>query len=266
MRRRTPKAPSLGLVMERDSAVPMYLQLARSIEAQIRSGRLASGASLESEHKLCARHKISRVTARLAIDDLVRKGLVERRQGKGTYVAHSHIRHDPAGVNRFFDTLFAQHNGSDTRLVTFGPARPPRHVAETFNVEAGVDLVQFDRLYLLEGRPVGVALSWMMPEALRISRAQAEVQSSANLFEQVLGLRFGKVEVRIRAGLAGRRVARHLKISGRTPVLTLARTRFLTDGRVAEITQFVMNSSSYEFAFVGQDSIANASALKILAA
>src|SRR5882724_11088289 len=110
MRRRTPAAPSLDLVMERDSAVPMYLQLARSIEAQIRSGRLALGASLESEHKLCARHKISRVTARLAIDDLVRKGLVERRQGKGTYVANAHIRHDPAGVNRFFDTLFAQHN------------------------------------------------------------------------------------------------------------------------------------------------------------
>jgi GntR family transcriptional regulator len=266
MRRRTPKAPSLGLVMERDSAVPMYLQLARSIEAQIRSGHLASGESLESEHKLCARHKISRVTVRLAIDDLVRKGLVERRQGKGTYVANAHIRHDPAGVNRFFDTLFAQHNDSDTRLVTFGPARPPRHVAEMFSVEADVDLVQLDRLYLLKGRPVGVALSWMMPEALRISRSQAEVQSSANLFEQVLGLRFGKVEVRIRAGLAGRNVARHLKISGRSPVLTLARTRFLTDGRLAEITQFVMNASSYEFAFAGQDPVANASALKILAA
>src|SRR5882724_13132279 len=114
MRRRPPETSSPVLVMERDSAVPMYLQLARSIEAQIRAGRLASGASLESEHKLCARYKISRVTARLAIDDLVRKGLVERRQGKGTYVAHAPIRHDPVGVNRFFDTLFAQHNDSDT--------------------------------------------------------------------------------------------------------------------------------------------------------
>ena len=36
MRRRTIKAPALGLVMERDSAVPMYLQLASAIEAQIR--------------------------------------------------------------------------------------------------------------------------------------------------------------------------------------------------------------------------------------
>ena len=265
MRRRTPTS-SLGLVMERDSAVPMYVQLATSIEAQIRAGRLAAGESLESEHKLCARFKISRVTARLAIDDLVKKGLVERRQGKGTYVAHPHIRHDPIGVNQFFDTLFAQHNNPDSRLIAFGPARPPGHVASVFDVAADVDLVQLDRLYMLEGRPVGVGLSWMMPEALRISRSQAEVQSSANLFQQVLGLRLGKVEVRIRAGLAGRSVGRHLQIPERASVLTLARTRYLTDGRVAEVSHFVMNSSSYEFAFVDQGPLPNASALKILAA
>ena len=266
MRRRTPETSSLGLVMERDSAIPMYLQLARSIEAQIRSGRLASGASLESEHRLCKRFEISRVTARLAIDDLVKKGLVERRQGKGTYVAHPHIRHDSAGVNQFFDTLFAQHNNPASRLIAFGPARPPRDVAAVFDVAEDADLVQLDRLYLLEGQPVGVALSWMMPEALRISRSQAEVQSSASLFEQVLGLRLGKVEVRIRAGVAGRSVARHLRILERSPVLTLSRNRFLTDGRVAEVTNFIMNASSYEFAFVEQGPIPHASALKIRAA
>ena len=257
---------ALPVLLERNSAVPMYAQLAQSIETLIRAGQLKPGECLESESKLCKRLQISRVTARLAIDELAKKALVQRRQGNGTYVAHPQLRHDPSDVNKFFDSLFAQGTNPTSRLIAFGPARPPRDMALAFGIAEQSTLMQFGRLYALDGRAVGMSRSWLMPEAASILRSQAEVQSTARLFEQVLGLKLGRSEVNVRASAAGRNVAEHLEVRERTPVLELVRKRFLADGRIAEITTFLMNPNSYEFVFSDSGSGANGFALKTLAA
>lgn len=68
------------------SPVPLYRQLADELEARIRRGELAEGARLPGEHDLARTHRIGRPTVRQATDHLVRRGLLERRRGSGTYV------------------------------------------------------------------------------------------------------------------------------------------------------------------------------------
>ncbi|MCE0498401.1 MAG: LacI family transcriptional regulator [Methylacidiphilales bacterium] len=56
-----------------------------------------SAFPIESEHQLCRRFNISRVTVRLALSDLENRGLIYRKHGKGTYAhgrstrVHRHI-------------------------------------------------------------------------------------------------------------------------------------------------------------------------------
>jgi DNA-binding GntR family transcriptional regulator len=107
--------------------------------------------------------------------------------------------------------------------------------------------------------------SWLLPEAASFSRSQAEVQSSAKLFEQ-LGLKLGRSDVHVRACPAARSVAEHLGLRERSPMLALVRNRYLADGRLAEITTFTMNPKSYELVFSDSGSSANGFALKTLAA
>jgi GntR family transcriptional regulator len=71
-------------------AQPKYQQIADQLRAQIRSGALAPGQRLPSEPDLAAQHEASRNTVRLAIALLTNQGLVESRQGLGTFV------HEPA--------------------------------------------------------------------------------------------------------------------------------------------------------------------------
>jgi GntR family transcriptional regulator len=54
---------------------------------RIAQGEYGRGAQLPSEHDLMARFEVSRVTARQALDDLRRLGLVESRRGKGHFVS-----------------------------------------------------------------------------------------------------------------------------------------------------------------------------------
>jgi GntR family transcriptional regulator len=69
-----------------EAPTPLYRQLADELEARIRSGKFAAGACIPSEHKLAAEHGIGRPTVRQATDYLVRRGLLERRRGSGTFV------------------------------------------------------------------------------------------------------------------------------------------------------------------------------------
>ncbi len=68
------------------SPIPLYRQLADQLNAMIRKGVYTAGSRIPSEHKLAATYNIGRPTARQAIDLLVRKGLLSRRRGSGTYV------------------------------------------------------------------------------------------------------------------------------------------------------------------------------------
>lgn len=78
------------------SPIPLYRQLAELLISRIRKGGYAQGARIPSEHQLAAQFGIGRPTARQAVDVLVRKGVVARRRGSGTFVCEA-----PQEVNLF---------------------------------------------------------------------------------------------------------------------------------------------------------------------
>jgi DNA-binding transcriptional MocR family regulator len=65
---------------------PLFRQLARAISSCIERGVLDRGERLPAERALAAAVVVSRGTAVAAYDVLVADGLIERRQGSGTYV------------------------------------------------------------------------------------------------------------------------------------------------------------------------------------
>jgi len=68
------------------SPIPLYRQLADILLADIRSGKYPSGSRIPSENTLAVRYGIGRPTARQATDLLVRKRMLIRKRGSGTFV------------------------------------------------------------------------------------------------------------------------------------------------------------------------------------
>lgn len=77
----------LPLQLTDASGVPYYRQLVDQLEEGIRRGRLRSGDPLPSVRELARHLRVSVITTRRAYADLEQLGLVERRQGLGTFVA-----------------------------------------------------------------------------------------------------------------------------------------------------------------------------------
>ncbi len=70
-----------------ESPVPLYRQMGDILKKEIESQGLAPGARLPTEKELAERFKVSLITVRGCISELVREGILIRRQGRGTFVA-----------------------------------------------------------------------------------------------------------------------------------------------------------------------------------
>ena len=113
--------------LDKTSYVPLYRQLVDEFIRNIDSGELGPGDRLPSEREMVESLKVSRITARQALDTLEQLGLVYREQGRGTFVAEPRLHH----VEGF---------SSFTEYVTRRGRRPSSRIVEQELVEADESL------------------------------------------------------------------------------------------------------------------------------
>lgn len=78
--------PSPSTILRREEGRPLYVQLHERLRSNIQQGTWPAGTRIPSEAELMASFRVSRITARAALDQLVRDGLIERMRGKGSFV------------------------------------------------------------------------------------------------------------------------------------------------------------------------------------
>ncbi|MFL5618113.1 MAG: PLP-dependent aminotransferase family protein, partial [Gemmatimonadaceae bacterium] len=83
-KRRGPASPVVQLVMDPESAVPMYRQLYEGLREAILTRRLAPGARLPSSRALATDLGVARNTVLQAFDQLRSEGYLDGRRGGGT--------------------------------------------------------------------------------------------------------------------------------------------------------------------------------------
>lgn len=75
--------------VDRNSFIPLYVQLKNELERRILSGELREEEALESEPALCRKYEVSRITVRQALRELELGGMIRREPGRGTFVTAS---------------------------------------------------------------------------------------------------------------------------------------------------------------------------------
>jgi DNA-binding transcriptional regulator YhcF (GntR family) len=74
--------------LDKQHPTPVYRQLKDLLRNQIEQGIYRSHQKLPSERNLCQHYKLSRMTARRALQELIDEGLAYTRVGKGTFVSN----------------------------------------------------------------------------------------------------------------------------------------------------------------------------------
>ena len=98
-------------------SAPLYYVIEQNLKKKIVSGRYKPGDLLPSEREMVLSFKVSRLTVRDAINRLVHQGLVEKIQGKGTYVAEPRPTYSVGPLNSFEVDLLHNKPAIETRVI-----------------------------------------------------------------------------------------------------------------------------------------------------
>lgn len=237
-------AEQLNIVVDRLSPVPLYFQVASSIEQSIDSGELEPGAFLENENMLAARLQISRPTARQALQLLVDKGRLIRKRGVGTRVAPRQIQRSVELTSLQADLERAGRNPS-TRVLAHEHLAADAEVAALLGLEIGAPVVRIRRLRLADGEPLAV-LSNLLP-----AEGVPDVQelTTAGLYDclRARGIVPRAARQRISARIATLEEAELLGEKAGAALITMERTAYDDTGRVLEQGEHVYRPSLYIF-------------------
>jgi GntR family transcriptional regulator len=222
-----------------------YVQLADELTKAIHEGRFGPSGRLPTEADLSRRHAISRVTVRQAMAVLEKRGLIVRRRGLGTFVASHKIRQDLTRFGGFYEALVAQGLDPQMRLHDWRPVATSPEVAAKLRADSAMLLV---RHYTIDGKPLAVHYTHLLPAAKTVSRDDAEHYPAYQILEKILHYTIDHADLTIRADSAGESPARLLGVKASDPVLILDRTSYSTSGEPLENTAAYLRSDFYEFA------------------
>lgn len=242
-------------MIDKHSTVPVYLQLEQYLTGQINAGVLCPGDAIPSENELCQQFSISRMTARKAVDYLVRQGKVERRRGQGTFVAHAkktlHIR---LPLDRHLSSSEATLGLDEpviNRLICLSRQPAPADVAEKLHLEEGEEVWFMKRLRLLADVPFVFEQSWMIVSPFG-DLSEADLNASKYGYISRKGYTVARSEKEIRAELPSQEVRDMLGINRDEPVLHATSVAWLRDGVPFEVSEIFYNQQHYRFTLTAE--------------
>ena len=146
--------------LDKNSHEPLYRQLAKLLISQIHSGDYQAGNRLPSERELSESYKVSRITARQAIDLLFEDGLIFREQGRGTFVAEPRMRH-LQGLTSFTEDMQARGFTPHSRILTQEVLQADGELQSSLRISAAQRILHLVRLRMADERPIALQASYI---------------------------------------------------------------------------------------------------------
>ena len=107
------------------SGAPLYVQVADELRGRIQSGTWKLGDKISTQEELEQEFQVARITIRQAVDLLQQEGLVQRRQGKGTFVTAALPDRRWLRLSTTWESLIAGIKDNVTHVLPVEGAPPP---------------------------------------------------------------------------------------------------------------------------------------------
>ena len=228
------------------SGGPRYVQLRRRLEQGIATGILPPDSSLPPEREIAELTDLSRVTVRKAIQELVKDGFIEQRQGSGSFVRRSVTRVEQSLSHLTSFTEDMQRRGLQTRSIWLerGIFMPSPEEFVSLGLSANQSVARIHRLREAGEQPMALECATL---PLDILPEPEKVDESLYAILEKNGLRPVRAVQKISAINLSRKDADLLAVAEGTAGLSITRTSYLDTGRVAELTKSVYRGDAYDF-------------------
>lgn len=151
--------------MNTTTSTPLYLQLEETLLQGIHEGIFSPGSKLPTENELSETYHVSRVTVRKALQRLEDQQYIDRKAGKGTYVAEKKLQRNFAGNVRSF-TLMCEEIGmkASAQLTCIKLLSPDKKQQELMRLKPDEQVLFIERIRYADGQPVLIERDYFSEE------------------------------------------------------------------------------------------------------
>lgn len=230
-----------------DSPLPLYHQLADELSAQIIAGSLAVGDRIPSEHELAAQYSLGRPTVRQATEVLVRRRVLQRRRGSGTYVSNAPPEVDLFSLGGTLASFRRSGIRLQTRLLKRLQLRDvPSDPDNPFSQRQAYTL---ERLGSVKRKPVLLERIYFAPDVFPdMDQASGDAGSLSEFVERRYQVKPSAGRQTFRVHRASVELAKTLKLTARSPLVLAKRTLDFPRAPGAMFTELYCHTDELVFA------------------
>ncbi|WNW10218.1 GntR family transcriptional regulator [Pseudomonas sp. DTU_2021_1001937_2_SI_NGA_ILE_001] len=208
-----------------DDRLPRYQRLRDQLAHEIAMNRWRPGEAIPTEAALAQEYAISVGTVRKAVDALVSEGVLERQQGRGTFIRRPQFQ---SSLFRFF--RFQGPGGErrvpESRILRVETVPAPSAVSQVLDLPADAPVIRMQRLRLLDAQPVLAEEIWLS-QALFQPLLEVDLDREGPLlypiYESLCGQVVASAEETLTAEAASEVHARLLHTEPGSPVVVIER-------------------------------------------
>lgn len=224
--------------MQIKSSNPLYYTIKEDIKNQINNKEFNPGDFIPTESDLCEKYKVSRVTIRRAIEELVEEGVLIKDRGKTAYVANKAI---PRSLNRLgglHEELTKAGIKCASYILNSETVKAEEWIAKKMEIDIDTLLYRFERLRYADGNPVCYQIVYLVKSLCEdINIRELATSSLYETIEHKFHLKIDYAEQTISSVLSTYKQSALLELPERTCMLCVKRTTFLEGTKCIEYSE-----------------------------
>jgi GntR family transcriptional regulator len=221
---------TLNRVSKAEISMPAYRRIHRLIRQRIENGHLRPGDIVDSERELAREHQVSLMTARHALAELERDGLVERRRGSGTFVAPPKIQFNR--LTSFTEQMATRSLAPQSKVLSSRIIQSEPDIAARLGLSPMTPLLMIERLRQAAGEPFALEMCYFSAEQYGpLARAPLDRQSLFLLLHKNFGEELAYSDENIDATVADPQLAKLLSVPRGSPLLRIRQVIFSNMGK-----------------------------------
>lgn len=245
-------------MFDEQSDQPLYLQLVHILEERIRNS-MSPNEKLQSERELTQIYGVSRITVRLAMQELEKRGLVYKKHGKGTYVSEvGEPAVDLSAAYSFTEQMKKMGKHPETQILSFRQMAASDYIAQNLQVNMGEMVYELERLRLADGVPMMLERSYIPLAPFEgLTQKMLENTPLYEVFAETYQQQIRLAEEEFYASIALENEAKLLQIPASSAVLHLIRKTYNARNRMIEFTFSIARADQFRYKISHQRSDAD---------
>ena len=234
--------------------IPLYVQLKDKLLKDIKENYKV-GDIIPAEIKIEKQYEVSRITVRKAIEELVKDNVLEKKQGRGTFVKEQKVLYDANSIGSLTQRLAKQKDILKTKSIEFQIIENEHYVKDLLKCDK---LLCIKRTRLLNNIPFALMLNYLDLTKVPELENKYNIESLYTFLQNEYNIEFYNAKETVEAKNATKEEAEKLEIHKRDALLSLHRLSYDKNNNPVEYSDIVIKADMYKHIIIlSNDKVSN---------